>query len=88
MRKEGIRSFSKVVISALEYYLKKFGRAENNQTKISSFEDSDFVACPAFYRDRNTWHEYINSITKEEYKEFDAKLNTILYLANQRFGRL
>lgn len=42
----------------IEDYLKKHGDG-NPQFTIDQFDDPNFIACPAFYRDSMAWNNYL-----------------------------
>lgn len=54
----------------------------NPQFKITQFDDPDFIACPAFYRDGRTWENYIK---KAEPKERE-KLKQQIILLDKKLG--
>jgi len=49
----------------LEEYIKEHGDG-NPQYMITQFEDPNFMACPAFYRDGDTWKNYLSKASNEE----------------------
>jgi hypothetical protein len=67
-------------------YLKKHGDGNPAYT-LDQFQDPNFKACPAFFRDTNVWKNYIQTIIKDkkQYQEFDEQLNMILNLTNKIF---
>lgn len=56
----------KILVSSLIDDYIKTHKDGNPQFKITQFEDPDFIACPAFYRDARTWENYISKSTDEE----------------------
>ena len=70
----------------MEEYVKVHGDGNENFT-IDQFQDPNFIACPAFFRDKITWEIYLNSLNEAQYKEFDTQLNILLNLANKRFDK-
>ena len=70
----------------IDDYLKVHKDGNPNFT-IEQFIDPNFKACPAFFRDRNIWLTYLNSLDEKGFKEFDIQLNILLNLGNRRFDR-
>ena len=60
----------------IEDYLKKHGDG-NPQFTIDQFEDPDFMACPAFYRDGLAWDSYLK---KQDTKELVNVRSQILLI--------
>ena len=56
----------KILVSDLIVNYVKQHKDGNPQYKLDQFKDPDFVACPAFYRDRRTWLQYYEKATPEE----------------------
>lgn len=54
-------------------YLKEHGDG-NPQYTIEQFQDPDFMACPAFYRDGLAWENYIKQATPEEKEKLKAQI--------------
>ena len=73
--KEG-KKISELIMSILEEYVKKHSDG-NPQFTIEQFNDPDFIACPAFYRDCSTWERYIS---KADDKEKQKLKNQIILL--------
>ena len=66
----------KLIESQIDDYLKKHLDG-NPQFKIDDFEDPNFIACPAFYRDGQTWENYMK---KAEPKELEKLKNQIILI--------
>ena len=49
----------------IDDYLKKH-KDGNPQYTIDQFEDPNFVACPAFYRDSEAWRHYLSQADAKE----------------------
>lgn len=54
----------------------------NPQFKITQFEDPNFIACPAFYRDAKTWENYIKNAEPKERE----KLKQQIILLDKKLG--
>ncbi len=54
-----------IIESQIDEYL-KVHKDGNPQYTLDQFEDPDFVACPAFYRDGTTWENYIKKADTKE----------------------
>jgi hypothetical protein len=68
------RTQVKTLVSKLiEDYLKQH-KDGNPQFTIDQFEDPDFVACPAFYRDKNSWKNYMQKATPEELEKVKTQI--------------
>lgn len=52
-------------LEIIEDYLKKH-KDGNPQFKLDQFEDPNFMACPAFYRDSFAWESYMKQASPEE----------------------
>ena len=63
--REGYRGFSQWLMNVLEDHVKKHGDG-NPQFLLEQFQDPNFVACPAFYRDEEAWKKYLAQATPEE----------------------
>ncbi len=59
------RDIKDVIGDVLDDYIKAHADG-NPQFTIDQFEDPNFVACPAFYRDATVWENYIKQATPEE----------------------
>lgn len=79
-------SLSKIVNNALKEYAEKHMDGNPCYT-LEHFQDPNFKACPAFFRDRDTWLSYLNSLDEIQFKEFDTQLNILLNLGNKRFDK-
>ena len=75
---------SHLILQACKEYYKNHADGNPNY-QLEQFEDSNFKACPAFYRDKESWNEYLTKLNKEEYKQFDSQLNLLLNLGNRRY---
>ena len=60
-------------LEIIEDYIKKHGDG-NPQFTIDQFEDPNFIACPAFYRDSTAWYNYMNQATPEELQKLKAQI--------------
>ena len=59
--------------SLLDDYLKVHG--DGNPTyKITDFVDVNFMCCPAFYRDRAAWENYISKSNNEEKQKIKQQI--------------
>ena len=65
-----------LVSDMINDYIKKHGDG-NPQFTIDQFEDPDFIACPAFYRSGQTWHDYL---VKQDTQEHDKIKSQILLI--------
>ncbi len=72
----------KLITRELEDYVKKH-KDGNPQFTIDQFKDPDFIACPAFYRDFNTWDYYMKRQTAEDLE----KLKNQIILIDKALGR-
>jgi len=54
-----------LITRELEDYVKKH-KDGNPQFKLDQFKDPNFMACPAFYRDANTWDSYCKKAESKE----------------------
>ena|SRR3990167_10836986 len=71
------RTEVKALLTGLvEEYL-KVHKDGNPQFTLEQFKDPDFVACPAFYRDGQTWENYMK---KAEPKELEKMKQQIILL--------
>ena len=55
----------KLITRELEEYVKNH-KDGNPQFKLDQFHDPNFMACPAFYRDGNTWDNYCKKAESKE----------------------
>ena len=77
---------NQIILTAISEYVEKHIDG-NPAFTLDQFIDPDFKACPAFFRDKDTWRQYLSSLNEKEYKELDSQLNTLLNLANERFNQ-
>jgi len=70
---------SSIFNNLYEAFLDNF---DSPQTTIETFQSEK--KAPSINADPNTWRNYLKSLSKEEYKELDKFLNTILFLHNKR----
>lgn len=64
----------KALLSGLvDDYIKKHGDG-NPQFTIDQFEDPDFIACPAFYRDASTWDYYCKNSEPTELNKVKSQI--------------
>jgi len=63
-------------------YLKEHGDG-NPQFTLEQFEDPNFIACPAFYRDATAWESYMKQATPEEL----SKIRDQVVLIDKKLGR-
>ena len=66
----------------IEKYLKEHGDG-NPQFTLEQFEDPNFIACPAFYRDGLAWESYMKQATPEEL----SKIRDQVVLIDKKLGR-
>ena len=71
--REGYRGFSQWLMGQLEKIAKEHGDG-NPQFTLEHFEDINFLACPAFYRDSTAWYNYMNQATPEELQKLKAQI--------------
>jgi len=57
----------------IEKYVKEH-KDGNPQFTLEQFEDTNFIACPAFYRDGQAWQNYMNQATPEELQKLKAQI--------------
>ena len=62
-----------LITRELEDYIKKH-KDGNPQFKIDQFNDPDFVACPAFFRNVSFWDYYFKRQTPEELEKFKNQI--------------
>ena len=60
----------------------KIHKDGNPQYTIDQFDDPDFIACPAFYRDGTAWERYMAQATPEEMQ----KLKSQIILIDHKLG--
>ena len=69
------RPAGNLLVELIETYVKEH-KDGNPQYKLEQFNDPNFVACPAVFRDSKTWNHYFSKITSKELEE--AKNQIIL----------
>jgi hypothetical protein len=74
-RREG-KSLSELINLTLEDYVKVHGDG-NPVFTLDHFNDPNFMACPAFYRDSYTWTEYLRKADKNELAKVRDQIITI-----------
>jgi|FLOH01.1.fsa_nt_gi hypothetical protein len=62
-----------LITDLIDDYLKKHGDG-NPQFTLEQFEDPNFIACPAFYRDNMVWKNYISQATEDEREKLKAQI--------------
>ena len=62
-----------LITRELEDYIKKH-KDGNPQFKIDQFNDPDFVACPAFFRNKRMWNFYFSKQTPLELEKFKNQI--------------
>ena len=62
-----------LITDLIDDYLKKHGDG-NPQFTLEQFEDPNFIACPAFYRDGNAWTAYMAQATPDEKEKLKAQI--------------
>ena len=62
-----------LITRELEGYIKKH-KDGNPQFKLDQFNDPDFVACPAFFRNVSFWDYYFKRQTPEELEKFKNQI--------------
>ncbi len=64
----------KILISSLlDEYIKNH-KDGNPQFNLDQFADPDFIACPAFFRDKRSWDQYISKATPEELQKIKQQI--------------
>jgi hypothetical protein len=71
------KKFSELLVEQIEDYVKKHGDG-NPAFTLDQFQDKNFRACPAFYRQNQDWYSYLMSLSKQEFKEAWQQRNTVL----------
>jgi len=66
-------TIKKIVNENLENYRKEH-KEGNPAFTLDQFADPDFVACPAFYRDRAAWLNYYSKATPEELQKLKSQV--------------
>ncbi len=78
------KSQSQLGREAIEEYVKN--HADGNDTfTLDQFQEPDFKACPAFFRNSETWWNHLLKLDEKQHKEFDNQLNMLLNLSNRRY---
>ena len=62
-----------LITRELEGYIKKH-KDGNPQFKLDQFNDPNFVACPAFFRNVGYWDYYFKRQTPEELEKFKNQI--------------
>ena len=62
-----------LITRELEDYIKKH-KDGNPQFTNDQFKDPDFIACPAFYRDNNTWDYYCRHQEPQELEKMKSQI--------------
>ncbi len=60
-------------LEIIEDYIKKH-QDGNPQFTNDQFKDPDFIACPAFYRDNNTWDYYCRHQEPQELEKMKSQI--------------
>ena len=76
------RSMTLIITEAVNEMLKTHGDGNPNFT-LDQFDEKDFKACPALFRNREAWENYYKNLTQIEYKELDQQLNLLLAIHNE-----
>jgi len=69
----GRRKRSEIIEQALREYVEKHGDG-NPQFRLEQFEDPNFVACPAFFRDTSHFGKYLETQSPEQLENFKNQL--------------
>ena len=79
-------SVNNIILHAIEEYVKIHADGNPNFT-LEQFQDSNMKACPAFFRPKAVWVDYLLTIKndKQQFKEFDEQLGMILATHNKVF---
>jgi len=83
----GKKNKSEILEIALEEFVKKHGKSNNPQSRLSQFHSEGIVAIPSIYEmndDPIVWKKFYKLIGKKEFKIIDRALNSILNLHNKR----
>ena len=62
-----------LISNLIDDYIKKHADG-NPQFTIEQFNDPDFIACPAFYRDGNIWERYISKADDVERQKLKSQI--------------
>jgi len=79
--KEGT-TIKAIIEQQIDEYL-KIHKDGNPQFTLEQFEDPNFIACPAFYRDAAAWESYMKQATPEELDKLRRQIITI----DKKLGR-
>jgi len=79
--KEGT-TIKAIIEQQIDEYL-KIHKDGNPQFTLEQFEDPNFIACPAFYRDATAWENYMKQATPEELDKLRRQIITI----DKKLGR-
>jgi hypothetical protein len=71
------KTLSKIILELLADYAKKHGDG-NPAFTLDQFQDKNFRACPAFYRENKDWYSYLMSLSKQDFNSAWQQKNTIL----------
>lgn len=79
-------TFQNWLAQQIDTYLKNHGDGNPNFT-LDQFDSEEFQACPAFFRDMQTWENYLKIIVQDDkrWSEFDSQLNSLLSKTNKVF---
>ena len=55
---------------------------------LDHFQDPNFKACPAFFREKESWAKYYSQINQKQYQEIDQQLRMLLELHNAMYGKV
>jgi len=61
---------------ALEDFILKHGDG-NPASTLDQFNDVNFIIMPQFYRPISIWEKYLTKCSKEEYKKYCARLESL-----------
>ena len=64
---------SEIIEQALREFVEKHGDG-NPQFRLEQFDDPNFVACPAFFRDLSYFDTYLAGLSKQELENFKHQL--------------
>ncbi len=74
---------NQIILTAIKEYVQK--HADGNPAfTLDQFTDSDFKACPAFFRKSEDWKAYLQKLDKDEWKDVDRQVGMLLNLSNER----
>jgi len=69
----GRRKRSEIIEQALREFVERHGDG-NPQYRLEHFEDPDFLACPAFFRDVSHFGKYLQTQNPEQLENFKNQL--------------